>query len=304
MSHRTIRRDFMLSTLARAAGVAALFSANTRAIEPITRGGGYSFKLSLAAYSYRHLLQDNPPQLSLVDFIDDCAQLGLAGAELASYYLPKNPTTEYLRQLKGEVFRRGLEISGIAIGNDFCFPPSERRDKEITHVKRWIEYADLIDAPVIRIFAGDAKPGQPPEEAHRLAVDSIEECCQYAGKYGVFLALENHGGITGRVDNMLAVVRDVQSPWFGVSMDTGNFNSADVYGDLAKLAPFSVNVEVKVHIRPVGQAPEPTDFTRLANILRTSDYRGYIVLKFEESRDARAECRRQIVEMRKAFRTC
>ena len=68
-----------------------------------------------------------------------------------------------------------------------------------------------------------------------MAVEAIEECCEHAGKYGVFLALENHGGITSEVDDMLAIVHDVNSPWFGVNMDTGNFRSADIYGDLASL---------------------------------------------------------------------
>ena len=156
MSHSTDRRCFILSTLAgAAAGAAALAPATARAIEPISRTNGHHFKFSLAAYSYRDLLQGNPPRLSLVDFIDDCATFGLDGTELTSYYFPQTPTETYLRQLKGEAFRRGLDISGTAVGNDFCFPPGEQRNKEIAHVKRWVEYADMMDAPVIRIFSGD-----------------------------------------------------------------------------------------------------------------------------------------------------
>ena len=82
----------------------------------------------------------------------------------------------------------------------------------------------------------------------------------YAGKYGVFLALENHGGLTTEVDGMLAIVRSIQSPWFGVNLDTGNFQSADPYGDLAKLAPYTINVQVKVVMHPEGQPSQPTDF--------------------------------------------
>ena len=34
-------------------------------------------------------------------------------------------------------------------------------------------------------------------------------------------------------------MRDVQSPWFGVNLDTGNFRSSDPYADLAQLAPYA-----------------------------------------------------------------
>ena len=98
MLHSTDRRHFMLSTLAGAATAAAVLDPTAaRAVEPISRTNGHHFKLSLAAYSYRDLLQGNPPRLSLVDFIDDCASFGLDGTELTSYYFPEAPTEAYLR---------------------------------------------------------------------------------------------------------------------------------------------------------------------------------------------------------------
>jgi sugar phosphate isomerase/epimerase len=302
MSYTTDRRRFMLSGLASAVtGAVATSPKIARAIEPISRTDGHHIKLSLAAYSYRDLLQGDPPRLTLVDFINDCATFGLDGTELTSYYFPQTVTEAYLRQLKSEAFRRGLDISGTAVGNNFCFPPGESRDQQIAHVKRWIEYADLMDAPVIRIFSGDAEPGQSAKDAHRFAVDAIEECCEYSGKHGVFLALENHGGLTSKVDDMLAIIRDVNSPWFGVNMDTGNFRSADIYGDLAKLAPYTLNVQVKVMIHPAGKQGQPSDFSELARILQTSGYRGYIVLEFEESGDPRIECKKHLERIREAF---
>jgi sugar phosphate isomerase/epimerase len=302
MTHQTNRRDFIASSFtAIAAGLAANAAREVHAIEPVQRTAGAHFKFSLAAYSYRDPLQAEPPRLTLEDFIDDCAKFGLDGTELTSYYFPEDPPEQYFRQLKAAAFRRGLDISGTAVGNDFCFPPGERRQREIAHVKRWIEYADLMDAPVIRIFSGGVKEGQSVDEARRLAIEAIEECCEHAGNYGNFLALENHGGLTTEVDDMLSIVRDVKSPWFGVNMDTGNFRSTDVYGDLAKLAPYTVNVQVKVMIHPDGRPRQPSDYHRLAKILRESGYRGYVVLEFEESGDPREECRKHIDRLREAF---
>jgi sugar phosphate isomerase/epimerase len=294
------RRNF----LSVGAATTALSALTTRAwaIEPIPRPGPAKFKFSLAAYSYRDLFSSKlKPKLSLEDFIDDCAALGLEGTELTSYYFPQPVTGEYLRRLKQRAFRLGLDISGTAIGNDFCEPPGSKRDQQISQVKRWIDHAEILGAPVIRIFSGSVKRGQSAKEAHRLAVEGIEECCQYAGEHGVFLALENHGGLTDTADGVLALVRDVKSPWFGVNMDTGNFRTADVYGDLARLAPYSLNVQVKVTIHPAGGKKQPTDFARLAKILRQAGYRGYIVLEFEEPGDPREECKRYVRQIREAF---
>ncbi len=303
MSQQIDRRGFMhvCATATAAAGGMWKLSNSALAIEPIVRNGSPKFKFSLAAYSYRDLLTGDPPQLTMADFISDCAKMGLEGTEPTSYYFPDPTTYDYLRSLKQQCFQLGLDVSGTAIRNDFGFPPGKEREQQIPWVKRWVDYAEVLGAPVIRIFAGYQKEGVPPEQSHSLMVAGMEECCDYAGQHGVHLALENHGGPTLTVDGMLAFVRDVQSPWFGINLDTGNFPSQDPYGDLAKIAPYALNVQVKVVITDPQQKKEPSDFSRLAEILRAADYRGYIVLEYEEAGDPRVECPKYIKQIREAF---
>ncbi len=289
------------SLLFTGCAVAAQLPRSAVAIEAVQRNGKPKFKFSLAAYSYRDLLTAKPPKLSLEDFIRDCAAMGLEGTELTSYYFPPEPSNEYLTGLKRLAFELGLDVSGTAVGNNFCLPPGPERDHEIAQVKRWIDHAAVLGAPVIRIFSGNAQEGQSADEAHRLAVAGIEECCAAAGERGVMLALENHGGLTETADGMLKLVRDVQSPWFGVNLDTGNFRTADPYGDLAQLAPYAVNVQVKVVMQPSGGAKAPANYKKLAKLLADNAYRGYIVLEFEEDEDPRVACPRHMTEMREAF---
>ncbi len=308
MNQSVDRRAFLATAASLTAGAwgvaTATWAEPAAAIEPIQRVGGSFFKFSMAAYSYRDLLNAKPPKtkLTLDDFITDCAKLGLQGTELTSYYFPQDLTAEYLRHIKQLCFRLGLDISGTAVGNDFCHPDGPERQKQIADVKRWIDYAEILGAPVIRIFSGQPH-GTSEQEAHRLAVAGIEECCEYAGQHGVFLALENHGGLTTRPEGLLALVRDVKSPWFGVNLDTGNFHGADVYADLAQLAPYAINVQVKVSISGADGKRQKADFSRLARIVSDAGYRGYIVLEFEEPEDPLAACPRYVDEMCKAFTT-
>lgn len=298
------RRQFLQNCAAAGAalGGAVNLLPPATAIEPIERNGLAKFKFGLAAYSYRELLTGDPPEMTLADFVDDCAKMNLDGTELTSYYFPVPATDGYLRELKQQCFRLGLEISGTAVGNDFGFPAGEARNQQIASVKQWIEHAEVLGAPVIRIFAGKQKPGVTAKRAHALMVEGIEECCDYAGQHGVHLALENHGGPTATAEGMLAFVRDVQSPWFGVNLDTGNFFSETPYDELERIAPYALNVQVKVVTSDATkQNKQPTDFARLANILRGADYRGYIVLEYEEEKDPRQACPEYLAQLREAF---
>ncbi len=270
-------------------------------MKPVERRGGPQFKLSLAAYSFRDLLNAKPAKMTLPELIDLCADWRCDGVELTSYYFPAEPTNEFLLGLKRQAFLLGLEVSGTAVGNDFCVPKGPKRDEEIASVKAWADRAAVLGAPVIRIFSGNATQGQSVAEASKLAIEAIEECCDYSGKRGVFLALENHGGLTAEPAGMLELVKAVKSPWFGVNLDTGNFHGSDVYADLEQIAPYAVNVQVKVAVTPAGQSKQPSDLPRLAKILRDSGYRGYVVLEYEEDEDPRKACPRYLEELRAAL---
>lgn len=294
----TNRREFL--TGLAAAGMLGRPAA-TRPIEPIQRNGASKLKLSCAGYSFRdQLTGKKQPAWTLDDFIDFCAKQQLDGTELTGYYFPKDITPEYLAHLKRETFLLGLDVSGTAIANDFCLPPGAERDKQIAHVKRWIDHAAALGAPCIRIFSGSTPKGHAEEEARRWCIECIEQCCEYSGQRGVFLALENHGGLSATADGLLAVVREVRSPWFGVNLDTGNFHSADPYAELAKLAPYAITVQVKTEVQPAGSSTkQPADLARLIALLRDVDYRGYVVLEYEAAEDATRAVPRYIDELRK-----
>lgn len=288
------RRNF-LSTCA--AGATLLAAAPLAAIEPIQRNGDPKFKFSLAAYSYRELFRNK--EITFSDFVADCAKMQLDGAELTSYFFDPKVTAEELLALKAECFRLGLDVSGTAVGNDFGVAEEEKYRAQIDHVKAWVDRAAVMSAPVIRIFAGHAKTDAAT--AHKQMVAGIEECCDYAGKRGIYLALENHGGPTATAKGLLQFVNDVKSPWFGVNLDTGNFHGDDIYGELAEVAPYALNVQIKVAISGPDKKKKPADFGKVAKLLREANYRGYIVLEYEEKGDPRKECPKFVEQLREAF---
>jgi sugar phosphate isomerase/epimerase len=298
------RREFFKATAA-GAGLAfaeSLLPQAAPAAEPVKRNGKPHMKLSLAAYSFRDVLAGEKPSMTLDDFVRLCADLNLDGTELTSYYFPKDFNDDYLIHLKQLTFRLGLDISGTAIANDFCLPPGEARDKTLAHTRKWIDYAALMGAPVIRIFAGSVPAGDTEEAAIARCAAGINESLDYAAKKGVCLALENHGGITATPEQMLKIIQQVnESPWFGVNFDGGNFRTADPYRDLATIAPYAINVQLKTDLYPGGKHEE-TDLARVVKLLADAGYRGYIVLEYESKEDPKTAVPRHIETLRKIIR--
>ena len=307
------RRNFLESTLRTGlalTGLGLLDPPHLGAIEPFKRAGAPRLLLSLAAYSFRDYFEDNnrksegaepAKRIDLFQFVDYCAEHGCQGAELTSYYFPASVGQEFLIKIKQHAFLRGTAISGTAVGNNFTLPAGPKRDQEIAHTKKWIDHAAVMGAPHVRIFAGAAPSGTSPDEAKRRCISAIEECCDYAGGKGIFLGLENHGGIVATAEEILEIVGAVKSPWLGINLDTGNFHTDDPYADLAKIAPYAVNVQMKGETHPRGKADEPADLPRLVQILRDANYQGYVALEYESKEDPWAAVPRLLKQMKELF---
>lgn len=302
MGAKTDRRGFIRQASLWAAGLGGVATGvrGVAAVPPIGRTRPSQLKLSLAAYSFRKYLTAKKNPMTLFDFFDLCADLRLDATEPTSYYFPSEVTREYLVQLKRRAFLLGLDVSGTAIRNDFCLPPGEKRNSEIAHVKKWVDYAAQFGAPIIRIFSGNVPKGHTLEEAQTWFVECTEEACAYAGQKGVFLALENHGGISVTADHLLTLLEKVKSPWFGINLDTGNFQTADPYDDMARVAPYSVNVQVKTQVGP-KKAKVHADFDRIVGILRDAKYSGYVALEYEAREDPKTAVPKEIERLRQAI---
>jgi sugar phosphate isomerase/epimerase len=295
------RRDFLsISALGLAAGPTG--GRSVLAIDPIQRKGGPLLKASLAAYSYRDFLTGKKqPSMTIEDFIDRSAELGVHAVELTSYYF-KETSPAYLARLKGRCARLGLDISGGAVGNRFTEPDPAKLKEEIRKTKEWTERYSLLGGKTMRIFAGSAVKGEEEEKTRQRCIEAILEVCDHAAKFGVYMALENHGGIVASADQLLAIVKAVKHDWFGVNLDTGNFRSADPYADLERVAPYAVTVQVKTEIQRPGKKKEQADLAREIEILKQANFRGYVALEYEAAEDPLVAVPKHIKRLRELMR--
>jgi sugar phosphate isomerase/epimerase len=287
MTTHPTRRDFALTCLRTglAGAVCTLVGAHRLgAIEPFVRPGPARFKLSLVGYSFRSYFKSADPakRMTLFDLVDYCAVQGFAGVELTGYYFPQPATNDYLIRLKRHAHLRGVSVSGTSIGSTLGLPRGPKLDQQIAAVKAWVDAAAVLGAPYVRVFANGAKAMLVPGSLEG-AIAGFEECADYAGKKGVFIGLENDGGITP--DTVLAIVHGVRSPWFGLNLDLGNYHTSDVYADLVRCAPYAVNVHFKKQIREAGKPAVPANVTRMLQILRDAHYEGWLGFEYEAEED-------------------
>ncbi|MBN13268.1 MAG: xylose isomerase [Opitutaceae bacterium] len=283
------RRQAIGSTGALFAGLCV--SPLAQAIKPITRASRSPLKLSLAAYSMRKYLPDtrrNPKaegEMDMLGFVDYAATLGVEGAELTSYFMPSPLTDPEKNALKLRAHVLGLDISGGAIGNNFTYNPgSEEGLAQMRYTREWIDHYADIGTPVIRVFGGKPPSSFSEKKAVQNIITNMRIACDYAGDKGVVLAMENHDFLID-IGRMLPIIEAIDSPWFGVCFDSGNIApTSNPYKELARIAPYSVNAQIKVEI-PVNGKKEHTDLARIINILKNANYRGYVTLEYESSED-------------------
>ena len=170
------RRQFLGSAVAAGAG-SALAAGTASAIEPVRRNGKAHIRLSIAAYSYRKYLALNikpKPPMTLDDFVETAADMGLDAVEPTAYYFAEK-TPDYLAHLKGKCTRLGLDVSGTAVGNNFCVRDPDKLREQIAYVKEWVDITARLGGKTIRIFAGNPARGDPEEQARARFLEGYFE---------------------------------------------------------------------------------------------------------------------------------
>ena len=111
---------------------AAALASTALAIEPFARDTAQFSGLGLTTYSLKRHMKwwwgkpnkdEGGQQLEMADFLDYCAELGLEGAEITSYFFPEPLEKPEIHALKRRTQILGLDITGAAMGNNFAFPP-------------------------------------------------------------------------------------------------------------------------------------------------------------------------------------
>ena len=293
MNHASSRRTFL-----KAAAMLPLAAVSGRplraAYPPIARHGVALLKTSLNAYSFLELLNANAKDpakgVDLFKVCDFCAAQGFDGVDLTGYFFPgypDAPADSYLFKLKRHAFDLGLGMSGTGVRNDFTAADKAVRDAGVQRLKTWIEVAAKLGAPCVRAFADSQPPftnwqqaagNKERGEVEAWMADALRECAEHGSKFGVIVAVQNHGDFIGSGEQHLSLLRRVDHAWCAALVDTGKYLTADPYADIALMAPYAVNWQIKETMGSSADSPA-VDMKKLVTIIRQSGYRGYVPIE-------------------------
>lgn len=315
------RRSFLKrAALVPLAAASLSPAAATAAVTPIKRAGGSYLKASLNAYSFLDLLNANARDpgkgMDLFAVCDFCARHNFDAVDLTGYFFPgypNAPTNEYIFRLKRHAFDLGLAISGTGVRNDFTAADPGVRAEGVQRIKTWVEVAAKLGAPVVRAFADSQAPfktwQQAAGNASRASVeawlaDALRECAEHGKKFGVIIAVQNHGDFISTGEEHLSLLRRVDHEWCAPLVDTGKYHTADPYADIAMVAPYAVNWQIKELIGTPATSPR-IDMTRTIALIRKSGYRGYLPIETlasgRKDYNPAADLPKMLAEMRAAI---
>lgn len=304
MKPETSRRDFVKSLMI----VPALSSAITenkdeKSLSLEDKSKRSKLKTSLNAYSFNAPLTDK--SMNLDDLLDFCAEQNFDGVDLTGYYFPNYPqvpSDEYIYHIKRKAHLLGLEITGTGIRNDYTNPDPEKRKADVQMIKKWIEVASKLGAPVIRVFSGVIRPKEYTwDQIATWMVKDIRECVEYGQKHGVIVAIQNHNDFIQTADDVIKIMKMVNMEWFGLILDIGSYHQGDPYTQIAQTVQYAVNWQVKENIFVDGVEVK-TDLKRLLKIIKESGYRGSLPIETLGKGDPKEKVSKFLKEVQQALK--
>ncbi len=231
------------------------------------------------AYSFRKYLEDH--RMTMEDFILKGVELGVNGVDVTTYWL-KSTDPAYLASLRHLAFKNGMPFSGAAIGSNMCQPDPGKRAEELEKIKHWVDAADALGAPHLRVFGGNLPKGATEDQGVAWVVETMKPACDYAAKKGITLGIEDHHGITTKASTILEILRRVDSPYAGINLDITNFPE-NQYAQIEACVAYATHT----HFRDMfSETKEPVDLDRVFQMFARAGYKGYMSAEYEAAEDA------------------
>ncbi|MEI6876495.1 MAG: sugar phosphate isomerase/epimerase family protein [Spirochaetota bacterium] len=256
-------------------------------------------KIGIDSYCYHRFFgevyddQKKPGrEMKLEDFITRAKKLGVDGVSLESCFFPRHDAS-FLSEVKGMLDTAGLDRV-YAWGHPDGLEGG-RNEKAFDDMLASIARAKAIGADVMRVVGASLMfRNEPHGPMLEKLTTMFKQAALEAGKQGIRIADENH--IDFDSSEMLKLIEDVGSPWFGINFDTGNFMRVqdDPVEGMQKLAKHTFATHVKdlkpmkgVSVKnwhfmattPVGDGF--VDNMALAKLLKAADYKGFLAVELD-----------------------
>ncbi|MAR64531.1 MAG: xylose isomerase [Flammeovirgaceae bacterium] len=218
------------------------------------------------------------------------------------FFINKAKDKKYLSEMLNISNDNGIVNNLIMIDSEGNLGDTNnrRRNKAINNHKKWIEAAKFLGCSHIRVnAAGDGSE----QEVSKNASESLAALGEFSFDYDINVIVENHGGYSSNAKWLVEVIKNAGLKNVGTLPDFGNFcirstpkdlsdwgattsgcaEEYDRYLGVEELLPYALSVSAKSNDFDSDGNCIETDFSRMVNIIKNSDYRGYISIEYEGS---------------------
>lgn len=135
-----------------------------------------------------------------------------------------------------------LKFADLGSSAAMHFPEGAERQKNLDEAKRFIDLAEQISCPYIRVFPNDFLRDQDKEQTKQLIAKGLLELGDYAKHTNVSVLLETHGQVVYTAD-LLQIMQAAEHEHTGMVWDAYNMWS------VTKEPPASVYAALKKYIK-------------------------------------------------------
>ena len=194
-----------------------------------------------------------------------------------------NTSVQKLKQHK-------LRIINLGASTALHYTDKAEREKNIDEAKRYINLAQQLNSPYIRVFPNNLPKDDTRNAVIELIIDGLKQLGNYAKNTNVTVLMETHGDVVYTAD-LVKIMESVNHPRVALVWDISNMWTitkeppAEVY---SKLKPYIRHTHIKdatldgnkINYALVGKGQVPV--FEAINILRKDGYKGYYSFEWEK----------------------
>ncbi len=222
------------------------------------------------------------------EYVEPCFLMGRCLLSNAGYCHVTSMDTDP-QQIMAMVDKAGVKISGLSTHSDLLDP-----EFGVLYARKGIHYAKALGVDIVQICETMYPPDwMKDDDAYAIMKMVLRAIAETCADNGVYIAIEQHGPYTAKVDSLLKILELVDSPWIRVNYDCGNtfLSGEDPYKMLDAVADKIVHVHAKdisvkqaeeergkVTGTPVGCAcgDGVIDWKRVVTRLKKAGYKGVL----------------------------
>ena len=180
------------------------------------------------------------------------------------------PHFSYLKKLKQNAEDFGVTMVLIMVDDEgeTCTQSKEERKQTVINHQKWIDIAHFLGCHAIRTNCRGPE-NAPEEEALKWAAETYNMMLEYAIQANISILIENHGGFSNDPDWMVALMKEVNSLYFGTYPDwRGPSDSFDNYEYLQKTLPYAGGTSYR-------NQPTEEITAKMIKLCKETGYRGW-----------------------------